>query len=105
MRSVAFADAAVVAVVSAVVGELDQSADIDIVTVIADTDSPGQLKQIFGGAVGTLPDERDPFVTFQFRVRQSLSMSAFTFASLSFGVICFSRRSSLCSLGQHPQFA
>ena len=69
---IAFSDTAVVTVVPAVVGELDEPADIDAVPVMLDTYSPCQFKEIFGGGRCPLPYECDPFTAVELSCQAEL---------------------------------
>ena len=59
---IAAADAAVVTVVPAVAGEFDQPPDKNIPAIMADTDVPSFLKQIFCQFRCTVPDQAGPFI-------------------------------------------
>ena len=62
---IALADAAVIAVVAAVVRELDKSPDIDVMSVMMNADCPRQLKEMFSGGRSAFPYDRDPFAALK----------------------------------------
>ena len=63
---IAFANAAVIAVVLTVIGKFDQPTDIDIVSVVTDPYHSGQFKEIIGGCGSALSYEFDPLAALQF---------------------------------------
>ena len=99
---VAFADAAVVAVVFTVVCKFDQPADVDVMSVMEMADIPRQFKKMFRGAGRAFPDDGDPFIPLQRPgqaepVDQGYNALFSLVRSHASALIYFFRRSSSCS--------
>ena len=59
---IAFPDTAVIAIVVTVVGKFNQSADINIMAIFADTDCFRLFKKISLQCIRTVFDQKDPFI-------------------------------------------
>ena len=86
---IAFADSAVQTIIPAVVGELDQAADVDIPTVIEFSFFPCKREEVFGKIRRPVSDQSDPLIFGKAAVCPQLMDELYWFRSVIFHAFPF----------------